>query len=295
MAGVDSFTASLRALGDVPGARAEAAQAAFRQARRAYKRVEYLVAELLPEAELTLNGPPLPHPSELVVEATLPPTGLQVIEAALFPEPAANADSIIRHQLRLLAPTLASLRTVRIDPATADARVFDAARQEIARVTTLGLAGFDATVTGDGVTESAEALLGVRSGLAAYGRTERGPVRAAWEALDSRLGGAVAALDRSPAFDTFDRFEFITAQAAPLASALTRLQAALGVPRTARPTVWYASRSSIFEPAALDPFDYAPSDAVPLRPDIVALGRRLFFDSRLSVRWSAVLRHVSPA
>ena len=182
-------------MGDVPVARAEAAQAAFRQARRAYKRVEYLVAELLPEAELTLNGPPLPHPSELVVEATLPPTGLQVIEAALFPEPAADADSIIRHQLRLLAPTLASLRTVRIDPATADARVFDAARQEIARVTTLGLAGFDATVTGDGVTESAEALLGVRSGLAAMA-TERGPVCAAGEALDSRLGGAVAALDR---------------------------------------------------------------------------------------------------
>ena len=147
-------------------------------------------------------------------------------------------------------------------------------------MTTLGLAGFDATVTRDGILESAEALRGVRDGLQAYRSADTAGT--AWIEVDRRLALAIAELDAHPDFDRFDRLGFITGQAAPLALALTGLQRALGIPRTTRPTAWYTTADAIYSPGAIDRFDYAPSDAAPLRPGVVALGRRLFFDARLS-------------
>ena len=278
--GVDSLTAAVAALPSAARGDAASALAAYRRARRAYKRVEYLVADALPDAELALNGPPLPRPHETTVDATVPPTGLQVIEAALVPAVGLEADSIVRRQVALMGPTLAGVRNVRLEPGSADGRFFDAVRQEIARITTLGLAGFDATVTRDGIAESAEALRGVRAGLQSYRPADAADP--AWAELDRRLGAAIAELDRDPDFDRFDRLRFITGAAAPLAAALTRFQASLGIPRTARPTAWFTAADAIYDARALDPFDYAPSDARPLRPDVVALGRRLFFDPRLS-------------
>ena len=278
--GVDSLTAAVAALPSAARGDAASALAAYRRARRAYKRVEYLVADALPDAELALNGPPLPRPHETTVDATVPPTGLQVIEAALVPAVGREADSIVRRQVALMGPTLAGVRNVRLEPGTADGRLFDAVRQEIARITTLGLAGFDATMTRDGIAESAEALRGVRAGLQSYRPADAADP--AWAELDRRLDAAIAELDQDPDFDRFDRLRFITGAAAPLAAALTRFQTSLGIPRATRPTAWFTAADAIYDARALDPFDYAPSDARPLRPDVVDLGRRLFFDPRLS-------------
>jgi cytochrome c peroxidase len=258
------------------------AQETFRRARRAYKRIEFLIPCLLPDAEITLNGPPLPRPHETMVDATLPPTGLQVMESAIFPVIAPNADTVLATQARLIGPTLASLRAVRLDAATADARIFDAARNEIARVSTLGQAGYDAALTGDGVRESAAALRGVEAALAAYEPSSSGVSRAAWVTLERRLRAAVAALDAGVPFDRFDRLEFLVRHARPVSDALTDFQTALAIPRPGRPHAWSTAGSTIFDAGALDPFEYAPSDAAPLHPELVALGRRLFFDSRLS-------------
>jgi len=280
---IDSLAAAIGRLAELrPGSDPPAAHMAFRRARLAYKRVEYLAAELLPESEITLNGPPLPRPHETVADAIVPPTGLQVMEAALFPTPVPRADTVLATQARLLAPTLASLRTIRGDTAGADARFFDAARQEIARVSTLGLAGFDAALTGDGILESAEALRSVRRDVAAYRPERASPADAAAAELDRRLEAAIAALDAQPDFDRFDRLGFIIWHARPTSEALTALQRALRIPRLGRPESWSTRVNSIFDAGALDPFDYAPSDAPALRPELVALGRRLFFDPRLS-------------
>jgi cytochrome c peroxidase len=283
LADLDSLSNAVAGLARLPPPIDSArARVAFRQARRAYKRIEFLIADLLPDAVITLDGPPLPRPHETVADATLPPTGLQVVEGALFPAIGPHADTVLAAQARLLQPTLASLRAVRVSPATADARIFDAARNEIARVSTLGLAGFDATVSGDAVGESAEALRGMRAALAAYEPRDTGASRAAWTALDRRLASAVAALETDVRFERFDRLGFLVQHAKPVADALTRLQVALAIPRLGRPEAWSTRVSSIFDAGALDPFDYAPSDAPALRPELVALGRRLFFDPRLS-------------
>ncbi len=280
--GIDSLAAAVRALGDLPpGATGADRQAAFRRARECYKRVEYLLTDLLPDAEISLNGPPLPRPDETTAGVEWPPSGLQVIESALFPTVRPGAAGLIAGQVRLMAPTLAALRHVRF-PAAADTRFFDAVRRELARVSALGLAGYDATVSGDGLVESAEALRGTRAGLTAYRPPLDHPARPDWDELDRRMASAIAALAQAPSFDRFDRLRFIAGFANPAAVALSGLQRQLGIPRAGAPGAWTMTASTLFETGALDPLSYAPSDATALPSGVASLGRSLFFDLRLS-------------
>ena len=212
---LDSLETGIARLGEAARLRdGESAQRAFRAARAAYKRIEYRVAYEMPEADLAINGPPLPRVNEHAFDGVLPPTGLQVIEAVLFPKPAAANDSVVAAQIRLMRPTLVRLRKQRTSGVDADAWLFDALRQELARVSTVGLAGFDATVTRDGIPESAEALRGVRAAAAAYEPGVDSEARSRWGDLDRRLETAIAELEDHADFDRFDRLGFLVRHAA---------------------------------------------------------------------------------
>jgi cytochrome c peroxidase len=278
---LDTLEAAIARLADAANSHRDgAAQRAFGQTRAAYKRIEYRVAYEMPEAEVEINGAPLPRVNEYASDGVLPPTGLQVIEAVLFPEPAAGHDSVVAFQIRLMRPTLVRIRKQRTSGVDADAWLFDALRQELARVSTLGLAGFDATVTRDGIRESAEALRGVRAAAAAYEPADAA-AKSRWAELDRRLGEAIAQLEGHPDFDRFDRLGFIVRHAAPIGRALTDYQSALGIARIQRPHTWSGETNTIFDAGAVDPLYYAPSD-LSRDPRVVALGRRLFFSSALS-------------
>jgi len=279
---LDSLETRIARLGEAARLRdGESAQRAFRAARAAYKRIEYRVAYEMPEADLAINGPPLPRVNEHAFDGVLPPTGLQVIEAVLFPKPAAANDSVVAAQIRLMRPTLVRLRKQRTSGVDADAWLFDALRQELARVSTVGLAGFDATVTRDGIRESAEALRGVRVAAAAYEPGVDAEARSRWGDLDRRLESAIAELEDHADFDRFDRLGFLVRHAAPIGRALTDYQSALGVARIQRPHTWSGETNTIFDVGAVDPLYYAPSD-LSGDPRVVALGRGLFFSPTLS-------------
>ena len=253
---------------------------AFRMARSAYKRVEYLLAYQSPEAAEVLNGPPVPAPHETVIHAVVPPTGLQVIEALVFAPGGVGTAEAIRAAVDSMRPTLAALERFRPEEPGADARLFDAIRLEIARVSVLGIGAADATVSQDGILESAEALRGIRQALTAYHPVEDGPAKA-WGTLDRRLADAIAELEAHSDFATFDRLGFIADRARPAALALDALQRVLGIPRVQRPG-WSARANTIFDSGAVSPALYAPSDAPANDPAVVALGRALFFDPTLS-------------
>jgi cytochrome c peroxidase len=281
---LDTLEAAIARLSDAANAHQDqAARRAFRQARAAYKRIEYRVAYEMPEAEVEINGAALPRVNEYASDGVLPPAGLQVIEAVLFSEPAAEGDSVVAAQIKLMRPTLARLRKQRPSGVDRDAWLFDALRQELARVSTLGLAGFDATITGDGIRESAEAVRGVREAAAVYEADANPTARTRWAELDRRLGAAITELEGNPDFDRFDRLGFLVRHAAPIGRALTDYQSALGVARIQRPHTWSGETNTIFDPGAIDPVYYAPSD-LSRDPKVVALGRRLFFSSALSAR-----------
>ncbi|MEO8622472.1 MAG: hypothetical protein ABI625_15480, partial [bacterium] len=140
----------------------------FREARAMYKRVE-LFAEYYGESEVrALNGVPLQKAEDEDPEAPLPPIGLQVVEGIVFPTLDTARVKDARQLVTYMRIAVSSLLRAGADTMPGDAYLFDAMRQEITRVSTLGIAGFDTGASGDAIVESAEALQGVRDAFVPY-------------------------------------------------------------------------------------------------------------------------------
>lgn len=249
---------------------ASEARAAFRTARRNYKSVEGLLAFYAPELVTALNSDESQPLDDDQAAGFKTPRGFQLIEPNLFPEfgpGALRRDSTeiaaMRLALSRFRPTIAYI-------APSDADLFDIARFELARVTTLGIAGFDAADSHDGIAESADAVDGVRT---LVHNSAKAP------GVERALGFAAAYLRAHADFDSFDRFTFIRAYANPAFDSLARWRPAqpAGLRRT-----WPDSVASVYDARRFDVLSFAPPNAHTTDSSTVALGRDLFFDPRLS-------------
>jgi cytochrome c peroxidase len=295
LAGLDSLEV---ALDELSGLRSppdvHRTRLAFRQARTAYKRIEYLVefeddfraiALSMEEGNvygLMLNGAPIPIVDEYEADSVIAPSGFQVIEAALFPVPAEGFPEIARREAEQMRQVIRLMRAEPPETLEANRRTLDAARLEVARVATLGIAGFDATQSGDALLESAEALRGVRDGLAAYEPWMRKRDPPGWDSLASHLSAAIAHLEGAGDFDAFDRLNFLTGFVNPITRGLHRLERALDPAPTQFPGAWALGATNIYAAGALNSRWFAPDYSPPSTPALVALGSRLFFDHALS-------------
>jgi cytochrome c peroxidase len=207
-----------------------------------------------------------------------------MVEAELFPRAELDSGRIAsaRRLVSYMRIALGPLRLAGTDTMRGDAYLFDAMRHEIARVVSLGLAGFDATVTHDGALESAEALEGIADALQPYRAVLGRGHPAVLRALDVRLAAAIAYLRTNGDFEQLDRASFIARFANPLAHALADAQRSLGIDAPPKPRAWSARAASLFDANALDPAFFASTDAPRPTPEIVTLGRELFFDRSLS-------------
>ena len=284
VARLDSLDLALAVLAALPSRPDSASvQHAFRRARAAYKRLEYLLEFEHPIWAASLNAPPLPIVDEDDPINVIRPRGLQVIEAFVFPRPSKDFAKAARGDIEDMRRMIGLIRR---DSSYRTARTweapFEAARKELARIVTLGLAGFDATVSRDGILESAEALRGVKEGLGGYEAVMLQRDSTGWEELQRSLDAGIGALEAKPDFDQFDRFDFVVRFAKPIAGGLARLQHSLGLPEASEPDPWSHGATDIYAADAIDPRWFAPDYAPPPTPELVALGRQLFFDSRLS-------------
>jgi cytochrome c peroxidase len=283
---LDSLIATFDTLArGVKAGRTIDAQRAFRRSRTAYKRVEGLVAYYTPEAIIALNGPLEGEDDELHPRPYNSPGAFPLVEAALFPKLADSGRATLLSRIHSMRERIVILRsltgTLDVDQQT----VFDAARAEIARVSTLDIAGFDSDRQDDALLDAAAALDGVRATLIPVAGPEAEAVTTAWRLADSALAAAASYLRRHSTFERMDRFSFIARYSVPASHAVAALRAARSVPSEPLPRhVWRAGVPSLYDSGAFDPGAYAARhNAIPNDgPAIVALGARLFTDPRLS-------------
>ena len=279
--GLDRLDAALIGLdAALEGGDSVVARDAFRRARRAYKRVELFVEYYGSSTMRELNGPPLPKAEDEDPETPLAPVGLQMVEAALFPGADRAAILDARRYVPYMRLAVRSLRRAGADTMPGDAYLFDAMRHELSRVATLGVASFDATLSGDAESEAADALDGVRETLRSYGGG-RGATSAMLVSLDSALGATTHRL-RDRSLPTLDRLDLIANHLVPAAHRLAAAQRALGIGPPAKPRAWSARAPSIYDRDAFDPAFFAATDAPSATPALIKLGRELFFDPALS-------------
>jgi len=285
----DSLAASLAALSAAlrdaarDSANLRAVLPEFRVARARYKRVEGALELYAPALAAAFNSrrqevddDDAPPPS------TLAPSGFPALENLMWPRlDPSNADSAraIVDGIRPLAARLQSLVPALVPT---DAQVIEIGRQELARVATLGIAGFDAPRTGEAMGESAAAIDGVRDLFRIGARRLWHDQSRESVALDSTLARAAAYLRANPNFENFNRLAFIVGFEEPAARALDSLRRVVGAPAVLFQRAWRADVPSVFAADAFDRRVYAPSTSPRPTPALIALGARLFVEENLS-------------
>ena len=164
---LDSLVAAFDTLtAGIDGGRTIDAQRAFRRTRTAYKRVEGLLAYYAPDVVTLLEGPlETEGEDDLQPRPYNTPGAFPMIESAIFPRVVDSTRATLRARIHAMRERVAVLRSLTGTLEVEEAAVFDAARAEIARVSTLDIAGFDSDRQDDALLDAAAALDGVRATL----------------------------------------------------------------------------------------------------------------------------------
>lgn len=248
-------------------------QQRFKETRLAYKRLEWATEYFDPLTTRQVNGPPVPETelSGLVIQ----PEGLQIIEELLFPRFSPSSRKQLTVSLGKLAANAKEYRTYFTHAALQDWQIMDALKLEIFRIETLGLNDFDDPLARQCFKESALALSSVNKVATLYAPQD-----------NSHLQGlflqAINYFSRPVTFDRFDRAKFIVVYANPLTKELTRLHKQLNLPDIRYNRLLNQDAATLFDSNAFNRNAYtgSPEDSATVQK--IALGKKLFFDPRLS-------------
>jgi len=263
-------------------------QNAYQQLRSRFKKVSFLLEYLDKEAyDKTLNGAPLPKLEEKVADIfILEPKGLQVIDE-LMAEPITDEtkDALLK-QFKALQLNFSNLRKFVDAKFISDRQFFEASRQAIVRMVSLGITGFDTPGTQLGVSDAHEVLESLQQYYSFY----------AWEFKNI---GNTSLFDHTSAlfekgkvqterisFDDFDRLIFIRDVANPIYEKLLQSHLALSYETIEEVTKYLPAlnynATNIFSKEFFDPFYYVSLKQDSLFDKRKALGRLLFYDPILS-------------
>jgi cytochrome c peroxidase len=248
-------------------------QQMFLQVRLAYKKLEWAAEYFEPVTSKTINGPPV---QEVEISGqVIEPSGLQIMEALLFPfYDTARKNELLR-QITILQVGAGKYKTRFVNVDILDWQVFDAARLEVFRVETLGITGFDNPQTQKSMEESAAALESLETVLTYYGTKEE-------ENLAGKFAGAIGYLASSPDFNGFDRMEFITAYCNPITTGIAVLENKLNIHVIRYNRLLNQDAKTLFDSNAFNVNAYAPDHSSFISNDKIQLGKALFSDPILS-------------
>jgi cytochrome c peroxidase len=247
------------------------AKETLKQCRLAYKRIEFFLTYFLSSASLVYNQPDKVEVEEPFMEYH-EPTGLQVIEAILFSDDAANKKNDLLQQADLINSSASDIYALLYHLKMDDKQVLESLRLELVRVITLGITGFDAPKLKTGISETSQALRSIKI-IAAPFLIDKNKEA---DSVTYYLNIALNLLDRSRSFDSFNRLDFLTNAALPLQYHLGLLIKSKSLE---------INTTGVFNYNAKNLFS---ADAITIDPElkmdkaIISLGQKLFLDNGLS-------------
>lgn len=188
------------------------AVAALKDTRLAYKKIEFFMEYYFKYPVNLYNRAPVYEIEEPYMEFQAP-VGLQVIEDLLLGEDPFQNKKALLEQAETIRSSAADIPAIIYGLATNDEQIAAAIRQELVRVMTLGITGYDAPQLKTGIAESAAALQAVKAVLAPFLENDRSRNS---DSVLWYLNVSLEHLAEPVAFDDFDRMAFFTRAALPL-------------------------------------------------------------------------------
>ena len=258
------------------------------RSREAFKKAEYLAEYLDHETiKMYVNGPPLPSLEKNVPHINvLEPIGLQVLDELVFGDDPVAGHEEIGRQAELFQSDLEKVISYLMGVKLEHRFVFEAAQEELVRIFTLGLTGFDTPGSANAIPEAHQAMLGMYKGLNNY--LDLLPMTHAQtrQEIIRLFEDALGYLKANPGFEDFDRLHFLKTYTNPLNQAILQAQRALHIETikevTPLPQSINRESAGLFYNDFLNPNYFANIGQNEYTDKRIELGRLLFFDPILS-------------
>ncbi len=253
-------------------------QRKFEELRTTYKKMEWAVEYFLPQTARFINGPALPE-IEMQEHTEIEPEGLQVLEELLYPYDPANKEEVIRMLKNLTNKSNAIKVNFQAITISKD-QVFDALRQEVFRISSLGIAGFDTPVSGTFLKEIPYALNAVKTTLQQIA-TEKSKEKAL-SGISMEIDASAAYLKKNTDKNTFDYINFIPEHLNAITSLMIDFQKQEDIPAIEVTSALNKNVRTFYSKNAFNPNAFVPGKQFEMSPEKVKLGKQLFNDNILS-------------
>ena len=257
--------------------------------RLAFKKIEFLLEYYDHETiKNFINGAPLlslePKVPEIII---LEPEGLQVLDELVFGDDLLGEKKNITALIVALDHNFDKIVTYQKSIKVQHRHIFEAIRDELIRIFTLGVTGFDTPGSANAIPEAKVAIKSISASIEPYYAKIGQKDPALVKQLAGKFSDAIDYLDKNTSFEDFDRLLFLTEYINPLYKLTYQAHKVLGVETISEVVEVPQSKNyhstNIFDNQFLNSLFYA---GVNLKEEQskkrVELGRMLFFDPILS-------------
>nr|WP_068888822.1 cytochrome c peroxidase [Pedobacter panaciterrae] len=254
---------------------------AFLKSRLLFKKFEWAAEYFTADLTKRLNGPPVQEieNADLLdpsLARAVDPMGLQMIEQFIYPkyDTAGKKELII--EVKHLIINTDYLISYFEDHQLSDWRILDAAKLEVFRIITLGITGFDNSLSLNSMQESSASLKSLRDMLGFYiSKKEKA-------FLLQNLNASIEYLNHNPDFDSFDRAVFIKNFGNEISAGIAQLEQDLPGRKIKYNRMLRQEVRTLFDPNAFNTDAFSPGPEFHVTDAKVGLGKRLFYDKSLS-------------
>ena len=252
----------------------------FKLARKAFKKAEPYASYLKPEVGHRANGPALPILTE-DTQKILAPIGFQKIEESIYD--GIESKEAYARELELTKGLLVVLRDYIPQRPITPQRFFIATHQQLMRILSLGISGFDTPVSELGLGETKTSLFSL---LEVYDMSIKKLISAANPQLDKEFRQhiklAVDFIGEQPNFETFNRFIFIKDYLNPITRNWVAIRKASDLWEPVDNYPFNFDAPTFFESNSFNTNYFVPANNRNPSEKQITLGKKLFFDKNLS-------------
>ena len=252
----------------------------FIKTRQEFKKAEPYAAYLNPEVGHSANGPALPTMTD-DSQRILQPIGLQKLEESIYEGGVSNAN--FQYEVKMTRGLMEVLRDD-IEKRKLDAqRFFIATHQQLLRIISFSISGFDTPVSHLGLNEAKLSLEGLWE---VYEHSLRAIIQKKDDRLDKefkvQIDDAITFLKKNDDFNTFDRYTFIRDYMNPITRSWVAIRKTSDIWQGTKSKPFNFDAPTFFENNSFNVTYFTPVTHRNPSDKQISLGKKLFFDPKLS-------------
>ena len=248
----------------------------FKKSRLAYKKTEWAIEYFIPETARFMNGPALDE-MELEENRSFEPHGFQVMEEILYPEyETENKENLIR-EINIFKSNIKQLKSTFEVIAISNNYVVDAVQQNVFRVISLGITGFDSPVLQSSIPEIGESLIVIPSLF-----EKINPNSKTLADIKKLTVAAQKYCTKNNNFNNFNRAIFITEYLNPISKKIKAFQKEENIKIVNKNSPLKPTVATLFDKDAFDVNGFVLSEDYNFTSEKANLGEKLFYDKSLS-------------